>query len=357
MKELFNSDQSKVVLSKFKTKIDSLTPEDGFEMGRNNLISLVIGAMASNPEQWDEQCQINIESIGDRFINRLSDAGRELDKERLDDVCSSCFRFFFELYLSMDTDLASEFEEARDFVFDNLEAFENLAKKQIEFALRGLPIRILKQLMNSDAIKSLKDFNAISANAEKLKEEWNQEISDKQSEVEKLKDALNEYKDAFNFVGLYDGFNELAKEKKKELDGLLRWLRILSGLVIAPAIMSGLGVIYFSIKNLDLIQDGLLVSLLPALSLTGIFIYYFRVLLFNYKSVKSQLLQIDLRKTLCQFIQSYATYSQEIKSKDNEALSKFENIIFSGIVTEEGNLPSTYDGLEQIAKLIKSTKS
>lgn len=90
--------------------------------------------------------------------------------------------------------------------------------------------------------------------------------------------------------------------------------------------------------------------------LVGISIYYFRVLLFNYKSVKSQLLQIELRKTLCKFIQSYSSYSKTMKAQDSDSLAKFENIIFSGIISDEEKLPSTYDGMDQIGKLIQSIK-
>ncbi|HEX5844062.1 MAG TPA: hypothetical protein VFY62_16425, partial [Pseudomonas sp.] len=62
------------------------------------------------------------------------------------------------------------------------------------------------------------------------------------------------------------------------------------------------------------------------------------------------------RKTLCRFIQSYADYSTEIKKKDAGSLDKFESIIFSGVVSDEGNIPSAYDGVEQIGKIFKSLK-
>ena len=115
--------------------------------------------------------------------------------------------------------------------------------------------------------------------------------------------------------------------------------------------------IYSNIKEIASMKEGLIASLFPTLSLVAISVYYFRVLLFNYKSVKSQLLQIDLRKTLCRFIQHYSDYSSGIKKQDSESLAKFENIIFSGIVSDEGSLPSSYDGIDQIGKLIKSVKS
>ncbi|MCP4987092.1 MAG: hypothetical protein GY928_13905 [Colwellia sp.] len=356
MKVIFDTNQSKTVLIKFKHKIDGLVPSDDFEKQRNSLIRLVVNAMESESEKWDSLCQINIVWIGDQFISRLSDEEKELSKERLDDICSMCFRFLFELYLSIKNDLSMEFEAARLFVFNNVDSFESNAKMQIEYAIRDMPINIFKTIANSDSIESIKDFNAVSIKAEKLKDEWEKDLTAREGRVNKLKDSLSEYENGFNFVGLFQGFDDLAIVKTKERDKILFWLKILSVLIISP-VLAELIIIYINIDKISAIKDGLIVSIFPTLSLVAISVYYFRVLLFNYKSVKSQLLQIDLRKTLCRFIQHYSEYSSEIKKQDPESLEKFENIIFSGIVTEEGNLPSTYDGIEQIGKLIKSAKS
>ncbi|NKW88577.1 hypothetical protein HGG65_03050 [Alteromonadaceae bacterium A_SAG4] len=356
MKVIFETNQSRTVLSKFKYKIDGLTPSGDFEKQRNSLIRLVINSMENKPDQWDNLCQININWIGDQFINRLADEETELSKKRLDEICSMSFRFLFELYLSMKNDLAMEFEAARRFVFNNLDSFESSAKAQIEFAIRDMPISIFKSIANGESIESIKDFNAISAKAEKLKEEWENDLSARESRVDKLKNSLSEYENGFNFVGLYQGFDDLAKEKIAERDSVLRWLKVLSVIILLP-VLAQLAIIYLNINDIASIREGLIASIFPTLSLAAIAIYYFRVLLFNYKSIKSQLLQIDLRKTLCRFIQHYSEYSSEIKKQDSESLAKFENIIFSGIVTEDGNLPSTYDGIEQIGKLIKSTRS
>jgi len=356
MRVIFETNQSKTVLAKFKYKIEGIVPSGDFEKQRNSLISLVVGSMESKPEQWDKLCQINISWIGDPFISRLSDEEKELSKERLDDICSMCFRFLFELYLSMKNDLAREFETARQFVFNNIDLFESNAKEQIEYAIRDMPINIFKSIANSDSIESIKDFNAVSSKAETLKEEWEKDLLAREERVNTLKDSLAEYENGFNFVGLFQGFDDLATAKSTERDNILFWLRVLSILIVIP-VLAELVIIYNNIENIPAIKDGLIVSIFPTLSLAAIAIYYFRVLLFNYKSVKSQLLQIDLRKTLCRFIQDYSKYSSEIKKQDPESLVKFENIIFSGIVTEDGNLPSTYDGVEQIVKLIRSARS
>ena len=356
MKILFDTNQSKTVLAKFKHKIDGLAPANDFEKQRNSLIRLITNAMASKPAQWDEMCEINITWVGDQFISRLSNEERGLDKTSLDDICAMCFRFLFELYLSTKSDLAMEFDAARRFVFNNVDSFEHQAKEQIEFAIREMPIAIFKSIANSESIESIKDFNAVSAKSEKLRDDWNTELSEKEERVSKLKESLDKYENAFNFVGLYQGLDDLATAKSTEKDNILFWLKILSILIVLP-VLAELAIIFIHIDNIQAIKDGLIVSIFPTLSLAAIAIYYFRVLLFNYNSVKSQLLQIDLRKTLCRFIQHYSDYSSEIKKQDSDSLEKFENVIFSGIVTDDGNLPSTYDGIAQISRLIKSIKS
>ena len=261
MTVLINTNQSKTVLVRFKAKIDGLVPINDFERQRNSLIRLVVNSMESKPEQWDELCQININWIGSHFMNRLSDEEQELSKERLDDICSICFRFLFELYLSMKNDLARDFENARQFVFNNIDSFENMAKEQIEYAIRDMPIAIFKVISNSDAITSIKDFNSISAKAEQLKESLETEISDKEKRVNALKESLEEYENGFNFVGLYQGFDDLAKKKITERNNILRWLRILSVLIALPVLVEFI-FIYRNIEDINSIKDGLIASIL-----------------------------------------------------------------------------------------------
>ena len=355
MNVLINTNQSKAVLARFRDKVDDLNPKSEFEEQRNSLIRLVVNSMESEPEQWDELCQISIGWIGDKFISRLANEEKKFSKEMLDIICSMCFRFIFELYLSTKNKLDMEFESARRFVLNNIGSFENSAKEQIEYAIRDMPIAIFKAISNSDSISSIKEFNSISTQANKLKEDWENEISEKESRVISLKESLEKYEVDFNFVGLYQGFEKLATEKESERDNLLFWIRIISVIIVLP-ILAELIFIYININDIASVQEGLFASVFPTVSLVAISVYYFRVLLFNYKSVKSQLLQIDLRKTLCRFIQHYTKYSSDIKKQDPESLSKFENIIFSGIVSDDGKLPATYDGAEQIVKLIKSAK-
>ncbi len=355
MVSFFAADHNKLILAKFRVKIDSIIPQDDFEKSRNNFIKLVINSIEKDPLAWDRNCQININWIGDNFINSLTNVN-EFSKPYLDDLCAMCFRFIFEIYLSIKNELSREFEQAKHFVLTNLNSFDTNAKEQIEYALMEMPISIFKAVANSDSIENLKDFNDLSAKAKNLKETWDYEISEKEKKVNELKESLEKYENGFNFVGLFQGFDDLSKEKNDEKNNLIFWLRILSVLIIIPVFVE-LFVIYTNIDNIVKIKDGLIISIFPTVSLIALSLYYFRVLLFNYKSVKAQILQIELRKTLCRFIQNYADYSSTLKKQDPNSLIKFENIIFSQIGSNDENIPSTLDGIDQITNLIKSIRS
>ena len=168
-----------------------------------------------------------------------------------------------------------------------------------------------------------------------------------------MKDKLDEYKIAFNFVGLHQGFSELASGKKNEARWLFWSLLGLGGLILAPLIVEVLFALGVGLREPNV---GYLLLFVPLVSIEIVLIYFFRVVLLNYRSVKAQIMQIELRMTLCQFIQSYADYSAKIKAADSVALEKFESLIFSGILSDPEKLPSTFDGISQVSSFIKSIK-
>ncbi|MDO8282983.1 MAG: hypothetical protein Q7U10_10255 [Thermodesulfovibrionia bacterium] len=354
--DFFLRDQTQRTIKKFIGEMDMLQTADAFEEERNRHIKLVLNSMLSTPDQWSANCTININWVGNEFISLLANANNVKDKSFLDSIYSMCFRFLLELELSIKGNLVAEYEQARKFASTNLTNFTEHAKSHIEFALRAMPIAILKSLISHDNIGSIKDFNKTAENADRMRKEWNKELEDKATIINQLKENLDKYKDAFNFVGLYQGFDELASVKNKEKTNILRYLRLFGFLIVVPIISEILYIMY-NIEIIENSQSALIVLLIPTISLIGILIYYFKILLLNFSSVKSQLLQLELRKTLCRFIQNYVDYSTEIKKKDKESLVKFENIVFSGLVTNDEKLPSTFDGIEQITNLIKSLKS
>ena len=168
-------------------------------------------------------------------------------------------------------------------------------------------------------------------------------------EVNVLKDKLDEYKTAFNFVGLSQGFENLLKQKN---EAKKKTFRLLASLAIAALLPLGFSFCKKFIANVDISWQ----SMLPIIGLEFVLIYFLRVVLTHYHSIQTQIMQLELRQSLCQFIQSYAEYAKKIKTDDKDALEKFENLIFSSILSNPDKVPGTFDGVEGLTSLLKELK-
>jgi len=355
----FATEENKKNLKQFLTKIHSI--EETTDKGKNKIISslrLIIGSILNNATEYDKSCQSNIGWIGNQFISSLISYNENADDIwlELQSIFTSAYRFICELEFSIASDLNHDLSQVKKTVDDNLDLFNDIEKSQIHFANLVMPTQVAKRLINHKNISEINLFNERYDSAISMKKTWDDELDLKTKEINQLKDKLDEYKTGFNFVGLYKGFDSLSTEKLKEKAWALRFLIGLGVLALLPATTE----IYLFLFDTKLIKDNISIvfySIFPIVTVQIILIYFFRVALLNFKSIKAQLLQIELRKTLCQFIQSYTNYAKEMKQSDNTSLEKFENLIFSGLISKEDNLPSTFDGLEQIGKIIQSLKS
>ena len=295
--------------------------------------------------------------IGDQFIQWL----RDFDPAKIshiDHIYSMSYRFLceFDFLVGAGKELSMELRSIKNKIQqDNAEMDEDV-RSQIIYASYVMPANIAKDFINDANIGVFKDFEGKKVEAENLKKQWDDEIKSKQVMVDELRNKLDEYKIGFNFVGLYQGFNDLTTKKAKEAFWLFLSLIFMGLFILSPLIIeiSIAATGFYKGKSLGI--DHLFV-LIPIISIEIILIYFFRVILLNHRSVKAQIMQLELRQTLCQFIQSYADYSVKIKKQDSVALEKFESLIFSGILSDPEKLPSTFDGVEQISNLIKSIKS
>ena len=111
--------------------------------------------------------------------------------------------------------------------------------------------------------------------------------------------------------------------------------------------------VLFNFESIDFGSGALLVLGLSTVSLVVMLFYFLRVCLGDVKSLKSQIMQLELRMTLCQFIQNYADTSKELKNKNKEGFEKFESLIFSSIVSSDEKIPTTFDGMDQLTNLLK----
>lgn len=366
-------------LKKLFNVVQNISYEDDFDTEKMNTIGTILSLMLKDTKNWDENTKITSSYIGDTFIskvNRILEEDIKTNSSSFDEIFSCLFRYYLEMDLSSPRlDDAMYISNIKEFAINNLEKFTLRAPGQILYGLNSLPIDVLKKLISSKEIKNINDYidtikdskkqteiiiskytdemEKYKLEAEKKQKDWKDYISTKQDEITEIKKSLENYGEAFNFVGLYEGFKNLSNEKKIEKKWSF-WTVITLGLcVLIPLAFE---FYQFSVLAPQFKNPYDIISLIPVFSIVFILVYYFRIALQNHSSVKAQLSQIELRKTLCQFIQSYGDYAAKAKADDKESLSKFENIIFSNIITDENNIPATFDGFHQITKLIGDFK-
>lgn len=230
---------------------------------------------------------------------------------------------------------------------DELEFFQN--RRIIELINYRFHNKDFQAFLNYEENKNEVEnkINEYTRDIESTKQDINKLIIDNKTNVENLANDLKNLEVSYNFVGISQGFQELLIQKNKEKDKKLNLIFIVGVLIILPLITK---------MTFDDIQSILWQEIVFGVSLELILIYFFRIILNEYNSVKTQIMQLELRVSLCRFIQSYAKYAKDIKKDDKEALEKFENVIFSNILADSRDMPSTFDSMEQIGNFIKNVK-
>lgn len=349
----FSSTDVRQLISDYSSALKLIETEDDFEKKRNELLIKILENFLNKPEQWDEKADYNIQMIGNAFIQELED--KKFTKESINRTFSTCFRFCLEpsVFSNNSAVFNNLQKQIKDFGIYNYNNFDDRSKEQLDYALKEMPTNIARYFFGNENISTFRQFNINFNEAKKYTTEWKTYFEKEQEKIEAIKQSLKGYESAFNFVGLYDGFNSLWKQKKEQIKVTTRLLIFLSLAIPMPLLFE----FFFSNQtntNSNILTE--ILTLLPFISLTIILIYYFRVVLQNYSSLRAQILQIELRRSLCQFIQSYSDYSKQINDGNPGALSKFEDIIFSNIMPSDEKVPSTFDGLEQIASLLNAIK-
>lgn len=348
----FNDHETIKIMTDFLKKGSTETTEETKQ--RLETCRETINYIIKKPYLFDETCKYNIKHIGKSYISYLQNFTGSTDE--INTIHAYCYRFLCELEFSMNKEelLDDEPEEIKKRIEISLTP-NQLHTSQITYAAYLMPAHITRELIKHKNIHSINNLEENFSKANNINEKINKELEDKIKEVELIKNKLDEYKTAFNFVGLHKGFDNLVSQKNNEKCHNSLLLTVLALLVIAPVAAASYYTISQLLKGTPISID-YLISAAPVLSLEIVLIYFFRIVLANNRSLKTQIMQLELRKSLCEFIQSYADYAKDIKTKDQGSLEKFENIIFSGIIAEPEKLPSTYDGLEQIGSLIKELR-
>ncbi|EIX9604125.1 hypothetical protein ACNHIU_26175 (plasmid) [Klebsiella pneumoniae] len=317
-------------------------------------------------DSLNKYTQFNQRHLKDRAIPRLD----KLESNRFY-FLNNLIRIMYEHYFwTQDTTMTPVFVDTRTLErLDQLSLFSD-RNAQFLWIERSMPAALTMSIMSSEEFVTLKKMaNDVTGYEEKFSQQINtgtqkavekiNEISvnidelitkakDSQKDISEYVKKLNNFKSEFNFVLLSKAFSNLRDKKKKEYD-INNWIVIFFSilLVFIPlmALMNHIVAWYPVELNLSA-----LAYYLPILSLELLMFYFMRLYYIEGKSIKAQMLQIDQRLSLCEFIHDYVE-TKNNSGSEKESWSLFEKLIFSPIQVTSENIPSLLDGASSIAEL------
>lgn len=296
------------------------------------------------------------------IVNNLNTYKNSREDKDLVELLSLALNLFYVYFSEMkfrlggfNQSVALEIGSLSAFVSDYFRDHPNF-KRYLQYAERDIPFAIIQEIFQSNEIKNLSDLNRnINAVTSKV-EEWQSTLTEQTAEVEKWHNSLKDYKDAFNFVGIFDGFNDLHKQKINEL-----WWARLGLITIGTVILTIFAYEIHTIQSIIISKGTIDITALVALTipftiLIFLLLYFFKIILQTMRSIQSQLLQLDLRLTLCRFIQGYAASASDLKKQHPDGFEKFESVIFSPLVSSDDKIPNTFEGLDQLSSVVNIIK-
>ena len=230
--------------------------------------------------------------------------------------------------------------------------------------LDDLPYRICREIYSNSQLNEIrkfleeKDFSSFNELIEKSEitteviKDWSLKFDEKTDEVKALGLKLDNYKTSYDFVLLNEGFKRLYDQKKNELDKAKNTYGFIAATMFTIPFAEFLALVAaFFYFDGEIPSNMWLVSI-PFITLILITLYLLKISLQDKRAIQSQMMQLELRMALCQFIHNYAEDSEKLHAKNRAGFEKFENIIFSPLFSSDDKIPTTFDGMEQLAKMV-----
>lgn len=322
-----------------------------------------------NLSYLDEKIIYSVNQDGFDFVKRVSESLNDYkikkDLESFVDVICKAAALIY-IYIREFEFRVGGFDISRSFEVGDFKVIVGSSLKEnpkysryIDFGDRDLEYGILKEFFLSKDIKNLDDLinkqSAISTTLHKVESQisnYDEILESKKNEVLALEARLEKSKKTYDFVLLNKGFKELYDQKKEELENVKSTYSFVA-LTMFFIPFAELGALigaffYFNGK----LPTGMWFTSIPFITLILITLYLLKITLQDKRSIQSQMMQLELRMALCQFIHNYAEDSEKLHEKNKAGFQKFENIIFSPLVSSDDKIPTTFDGMEQLAKFV-----
>ncbi|MFA9489394.1 MULTISPECIES: hypothetical protein [unclassified Mannheimia] len=333
---MINKQQITLVLAKLNEYKSLLSDTDAIELGKADFCIDVLERFEANYEEWIKSCPLSNHSVS-KYISEKYIGANGIS----DELYLSCARFLREYVFLLERKGIRESWVNGDWSLFRSNAAESIRPENrlyLDYILNGrFDIDILNNLLGDRSYeaflnyeKNLKEYEEkseiIQRNLTARTSRLESFLEDKEKKVNALANLLEKYKTAFNFVGLYDGFNNLSEIKNNQKKATYYFSIFLGFLLILIPFLSiilqshmGFWVsdTVFDFKTLTVTSQFNWVKILPVLGLEFILIYFFRIVLNRLNTLQTEIIQIELRKSLCQFIQEYAKYAKELREQSS----------------------------------------
>lgn len=213
----------------------------------------------------------------------------------------------------------------------------------------GSPMKIMRTFINSQGLKDAKSFvsEIVSENNKIIGLQRKTKVT--KDEIVKIEEKLDEYKNQYNFILLSKAFSRMKSDKTDEYKIARRWMHAYTVLLMVIPIMI-LANLHFKWVDVGVSVEHLIYAI-PLLTLEVFVFYFMRLYYGEVRSIRAQLLQIDLRLSLCEFVHDFIDKKNQTSGKD-ESWKNFESLIFSPIQMSADNIPSLLDGANAVAEVL-----
>lgn len=295
-------------------------------------------------KEYDEYCGYNKSTFRERYADILEKY--DGSEHRLCNIFLVCYRFVCELDFVTPEGVGNSLGAAKnELVGLNFDDYPGV-KQEYDWVNTLMPMYILKASFNQQDLKGVKDFGGFVKSATDKFEEFEVSFSKKLLRIEDLESRLQSGEQDLNFALLNKGFLALKNAKVSERVWSLVGMLFFGGLLVVAPLVKLFG--EFSVPANETV---LLVGAFTLVGFELLLIYFFRIFLINFRSLSQQILQIDLRMTLCSFIESYSNFAVKTREVDKDILSRFEQIIFSEVSFGDSQLPSAFEGVEHVSSV------
>lgn len=325
-----------------------------------------LDSILSVDKNYDQSAKLTIAWRGNEFLNILS---QKPDAQNI-----STFLKFMALVANerMMRDQQYTIGAEHEFIemYDEFSANSSTADVQdVSRVIRTMLLSIAREAYNATRTKE-ENLSAVIEEEKSNISDWIEknllntqgsanklikEVSGWKEYLESHENKLKNIKSNYNFVGLSKGFHDIEKSKRKSRFWLLVTTVSMGLITVAvPIAVAANNILSTAQPTWPTSLENTLPLLPLILPIEIILIYYFRILLKNFQSMSAQIVQLELRQALCAFIESYVEYKKDLS--DNVSVSKFEDMVFSGIATDPEQIPQTFDGLEKLASALNALK-